>query len=289
MRVDLHAHSRASDGTLTAASVRQRAGEQGVDLLALTDHDTLAGFRQLRDRPSPGPRVLSGAEWSCVWRGIELHVLGLGLVPDHPAIRFAEAYQQQVREARGQKIARRLARLGLGNLLEAAREQAAGADLTRPHFARCLVERGVVVDEQQAFQRYLGRGRPGHVRTPWPSLKQVVAWIGAAHGVAVLAHPLQYKLTQGRMRCLLEAFRAAGGRGLEVISGQQSADQTAHLSRLARSHGLLASQGSDFHAPGRWRELGACGPLPQGLDPVWQLWPVGRSSDHRRGIWLSEQ
>lgn len=288
MKVDLHTHSRASDGLLSPEALRRRAGEQGVDLLALTDHDTLAGFRRLRDAPAVGPRVLSGVEWSCQWRGQELHVLGLGLSPDHPTVRLGEAHQRRLREWRGLELARRLARLGLGDWLEAARRHAAGAELTRPHFARALVEGGVVATEQQAFDRYLRRGRPAHVPLVWPELVQVLAWIRAGEGAAVLAHPLKYRLTGGRLRRLVQEFRSAGGHALEVVSGAQSADQTRHLARLARSHGLLASLGSDFHRPTPWSEPGRSGRLPEGLTPVWGLWPLDSPRHRRRGIWLEE-
>lgn len=288
MRVDLHVHSNASDGSLGAAEVRQRAAEHGVELMALTDHDTLAGFRRLRDRISPGPRVLCGVELSSVWRGVGVHVLGLGMAPEHPSTRFAEAYQQQARHRRGHLIAQRLAKLGLGETLDEARGYAGDAQLGRPHFARCLVERGIVANVAQAFDRYLGAGRAGDVKALWPSLTQVAEWVNKAGGVALLAHPLKYRLTNTRLRALVKEFRAAGGRGLEVISGSQSPDQTAHLARLAREHQLYASVGSDFHVPDLpWRELGCGGALPAGLEPVWQLWPAGRVRDQRRGAVLA--
>lgn len=288
MRADLHVHSDASDGSLSPAALRARAASCGVELLALTDHDTLAGFRRLRDSQAPGPRILSGIELSSVWRGIGIHVLGLGVAPEHPAIRFAEAYQQQVRNRRGELIAQRLAKLGLGDdLLDEALAYAGAAQLGRPHFARCLVERGIVADFSQAFDRYLGAGRVGDVKALWPQLDTVIAWITRAGGVALLAHPLKYRLTRTRLRALLGEFRSAGGRGLEVISGSQTRDQTAHLARLAVQHRLLASAGSDFHVPDLpWRELGCSGRLPAEVEPVWQLWPEAGRSDERRGAWL---
>ena len=288
MRADLHVHSDASDGELSAPALRQRAGEHGVELLALTDHDTLAGFRRLREQAPPGPRVLCGIELSCVWRGASIHVLGLGLVPEHPAIRFAEAYQCRARNRRGRLIAERLAKLGLGDLLDEARQYAGNAQLGRPHFAQCLVRRGIVADFAQAFDRYLGAGRAGDVKALWPRLEQVIDWITRAGGVALLAHPLKYRMTHTRLRALLGEFRAAGGRGLEVISGQQSADQTAHLARLARAHCWRrraaifmppGCPGASWAAPGHcragWSRSGSCGRRARRM-PIAGIsaWPV---------------
>lgn len=285
MRVDLHTHSQASDGSLSAVEVYRRALRQGVELLAITDHDTLTGYRQLRDCFEAGPAVVAGLELSCVWRGVGVHILGLGVSPEHAAMRFAEAHQLDARARRAEMIAARLAKAGLGDTLAAVRELAAPGQVGRPHFARHLVEQGLVADFNEAFDRYLGSGKTGDVKALWPCLPQVVGWIRSAGGVPVLAHPLKYRLTHTRLRLLLSEFQAAGGLAVEVISGRQTADQTLHMSRLCNERGLWASLGSDFHQPDLpWRELGCSGELPVGLKPVWELWQPQR--ERRRGAWL---
>ena len=150
-----------------------------------------------------------------------------------------------------------LARQGFSDALAQAKELAAGGSLGRPHFARYLVESGAVANPQQAFKRYLAVGKPAYVRTQWAEIVQVCGWISAAGGVAVLAHPLKYKVTLTKLRALLVAFKEAGGQGMEVISGAQTPDQTKRLATLAAQFGLHASVGSDFHQPGQpWAALG---------------------------------
>src|SRR5690606_22628966 len=127
---------------------------------------------------------------------------------------------------------RRLAKLGIERTAEAAVALAGESQVGRPHFARHLMERGLVASMDEAFNRYLGAGRAGDVQAMWPELEQVVAWIVEAGGTAVLAHPLKYKLTSAKLRRLASAFVACGGRALEVVNGRQNADGTAHLARL---------------------------------------------------------
>lgn len=276
MSIDLHAHSDASDGDLSPLALYQRAAAQGVEVLALTDHDTAQGLRDLRRQlPGAGPRLVSGIELSCVWQGVTLHVVGLGVHIDHPALRFAESCQKVAREGRARLIARRLERFGFRGGLDGARAIAGRDAVGRPHFAAWLLAQGHVRSMAEAFDRYLGAGKAGDVQATWPGLEQVIYWIRRSGGLAVLAHPLTYRLTRSRMVRLLRAFRDAGGAAIEVVSGVQPIDQTRQLARLAREHGLLASQGSDFHGPrDHWRELGRMSPLPPDCEPLWHAYPL---------------
>ena len=276
MRVDLHCHTTASDGGLEPSALCQRAVAQGVDLLAITDHDTVRGYRDAAAwlaTQDLALQLVPAAEYSCVWRNTSVHVVGLGIDVEHPATLAASAYFDTARRERAVLIGARLAKLGVEGALEGALALAGDSQIGRPYFARYLVEQGVVRSEDEAFERYLGAGKAGDVRVLWPELATVVEWINAAGGVAVLAHPAKYRLTATRLRALVADFAASGGAALEVVVGRQVLDTTRFMAQLCRQHDLAASVGSDFHKPGLgWSELGKIDDLPVGCEPVWTRW-----------------
>lgn len=242
-------------------------------MLAITDHDTLDGVIAVHDKLPAGLRLIAGIELSANWGNVGIHVVGLQIDINNPTLLDGVAQQCRAREERAVEIARRLEKAGFTDTLEGARRIAGESQIGRPHFARFLAESGQIRDISTAFRRHLGRGKRGDVRQGWPELATVVAWIRAAGGIAVLAHPAKYKLTNLRLEALCAAFAAAGGEAMEVISGQQDAALTDKLARMANRHGLLASAGSDFHQPGQpWAQLGAVQPLPPDSRPVWQDW-----------------
>ena len=277
--IDLHCHSTASDGALTPSSLVARAAERGVTHLALTDHDTIAGLDEARvAAASEGLELVPGIELSCLWKSRTIHVVGLDFDPEDPAFRQALAQQLENRWARARMIADRLTKLNVPDLLAKATAAAGGDVPGRPHFARVLVEAGVVSGTAQAFKRHLGTGKPGDVKAYWPELAEVVRWITGAGGIAVLAHPRKYQLTATKLRDLTSDFRRAGGRAIEVSTSGQSSGDLGFLAELCRREKLLASQGSDFHFPGPpWCELGRIMKMPDGLEPVWHHFksPVG--------------
>jgi len=269
---DLHSHSNASDGAMHPSALLQYAAECGVDALAITDHDTLDAFDRIHS-PAAGVQLITGIELSTSWRRIGVHVVGLDIDPANAILRRGVAAQQQARHERVRLIARRLQTAGLPDLLDATLELAAGGWVGRPHFAGQLVAAGIVKDTRTAFRKYLGAGKAGDVRCHWAPLEAVVAWINAAGGIAVLAHPARYRLTRTRLRALATDFRNAGGRAIEVVCGTQQDGNTAALARLAADLGLAASCGSDFHDPSlSWSRPGRYSPLPSGLQPVWKTW-----------------
>lgn len=276
---DLHCHSTASDGGLSPTEVVERAAGQGVGVLALTDHDTIDGVAQARAAADAwGVCLIDGVELSCQWRGQTIHIVGLDFDGEHPAFRQALAGQESVRHTRAGTIDQRLQKQGLPSVLEAATALAAGVP-GRPHFAQALVEAGVVPGMKQAFQRYLGTGKPGDVGSCWPELAEVVQWILEAGGIAVLAHPRRYGLTNNKLRQLVRGFQNAGGQALEVLSAGHSPQDSGYLARLCTENGLWASGGSDFHWPDRpWSELGRLPQLPKGLEPVWQHFRAGTAA-----------
>jgi predicted metal-dependent phosphoesterase TrpH len=279
-RVDLHSHTNASDGNLSPEQLCRRAVELRIDMLAITDHDTAEGFRaarafldesRLADNPLP-LQLIPAAEFSCVWNNLNIHVVALGLDIDHPAARTAFDFLQSAREQRAVMIDAKLDKLRMPGTYAGAKALAGEAQLGRPHFARFMVASGYVSSVDVAFDRFLGAGKVGDIKVVWPSMAQVVEWINAAGGVAVLAHPLKYRLTGARLRLLIADFKAAGGTAIEVVTGRQQQDWS-FLAQLCRQHELEASQGSDFHGLGLgWGDLGQISPMPSGCKPVWQRW-----------------
>jgi predicted metal-dependent phosphoesterase TrpH len=274
MLADLHTHTLMSDGTLAAEDLLQRAEQQGVELLAITDHDTVAAYQlgqaYLDENPLCQLRLVAGVEFSCVWGKMLVHIVGLNIDLDNAELAAGLLEQARARDDRGRLIGEKLAKLGFEGAFEGAAEFSGGGQIGRPHFARYLVEQGHVKDFQQAFKKYLGAGKPGDVKTLWPAMQTVVQWIAASGGVAVIAHPQRYKMTATKLRALMADFKAAGGQAIEVISGSQDKSVTEHMVRLCDQYQFLASIGSDFHRPGAaWSELGCSGQLPAGVTPVW--------------------
>ena len=270
---DLHTHSLASDGILRPEALVSSAKSAGVSCLALTDHDTVAGLVEAAEAARVhGIRLIAGTELSCQWHKRAIHVVGLNIDPEHAELVRFLAAQQQVRQTRAVEIDQRLQKLGIDGALEGAKAIADGAVLGRPHFAQHLVDVGRVPTVAAAFKRYLGTGKPADVTPAWPTLEKAATVIKAAGGVAVLAHPLKYKLTRTKLNTLLADFRHAGGQAVEVISGKQDPTQTRDMTKLANQHDLVSSIGSDFHRPGQpWHALGVAGDIPSAAKPVWDL------------------
>lgn len=271
---DLHTHSLCSDGILRPQALVSRAKMQGVTVLALTDHDTVAGIAEAQvAAAAEGIRLLPGIEFSCLWNGIGIHVVGLNIDPNHPQMQEAVRRQGENRDIRAQQIGEKLAKAGVPGAFEGARRIAGDSVIGRPHFAQYLIEKGRVSSVSAAFKRYLGSGKIGDVKQVWPSIEEAVGWIVASGGVAVLAHPDKYKMTRTKLGVLIGDFTGVGGQAIEVVSGQQTADLTQNLRLLANKYGLYASCGSDFHVPDQpWQELGNFGGLPYECRPVWELW-----------------
>jgi predicted metal-dependent phosphoesterase TrpH len=267
---DLHTHSNYSDGALSPADLVKRAIEKRVDVLAITDHDTIAACT-VDAAAGQKIRLLNGVELSTRWENTGIHVVGLNFDAGNGAIQEAANRQTAARELRARQIAANLEKLGISNALEGAAAFAPGGYLGRPQFARHIVAIGKAKNLQVAFKQYLAPGKVGDVKKTWAELAQVISWIRAANGIAVLAHPLKYSLTSSKLQRLLQAFRQLGGQGMEVVCGQQTPDQTRTMGKLCEKLGLLASCGSDFHSPEtHWAELGRFQPLPGGLKPVWE-------------------
>jgi predicted metal-dependent phosphoesterase TrpH len=269
--IDLHTHSTWSDGTLTPSQLVQLAAVRKVGVLALTDHDTTGGLAEATTEcANHGITLVPGVEITSGWRGQEIHIVGLGLDAETPALQQHLAHLVQLRRERVGAIGERLRRAPRFADCDFTTGVLAMAPVpTRMHVARAMVSAGVVDSTQDAFDRYLGRGCVGHVPQQWPGVDFAVAAIRAAGGHAVLAHAHRYKLSGGALRNLCAEFAGWGGSAIEVSLPGMSPGDASRLSSLARQYSLAGSAASDFHEPGLpWRPLGRFAKLPDGIEPL---------------------
>jgi len=272
---DLHCHSTASDGLLAPAELVRRAAGNGVDILALTDHDEISGLAEARAQAAAlNLRFVDGVEVSISWGGITIHVVGLNIDPDNEQLQRGLHAIRQGRTERARKMAADLARAGIPGSLEGAYAYVENPNLIgRTHFARFLAEKRYVNDVKSAFQHYLVNGKPGYVPHQWATMEEGLAYIRAGGGIAVVAHPGRYKLTRTEMRRFLGEFKDGGGAGIEVVTSSHTSEQYLEYAILAKEFGFLASRGSDFHGPGESRvDLGKLPDLAADLKPVWHDW-----------------
>jgi hypothetical protein len=275
LKVDLHCHSNVSDGVLAPAAVAAYARKGGVDAWALTDHDEVGGIKAARQAAGElGMRFVPGVEISVTWGGETVHVVGLQVNEDEPALVQGLAATRHGRDARGREIAAQLEAAGIPGAYEGALTYVGNPDLlSRTHFARYLVEVGACASTSEVFRKYLTEGKPGYVPHRWASLADAVGWIRKAGGIPVIAHPGRYRFTPVAEGALFDEFKQLGGNAIEVVTGSHTPDQYQTYAELARRYGFLASRGTDFHAPGEARvEFDKLPPLPAGLIPVWHDW-----------------
>lgn len=277
---DLHSHSRASDGTLSPTELVAAAHAGGVDVLALTDHDTTEGLAEAAQVARPlGMQLVPGVEISVSWQAQTIHVLGLGVDSACEPLQQGLSGLCDFRNWRAEEIGRRLARAGIPDCYAGACSHARGSIVGRTHFAHHLVAEGHAKSVRDVFKRFLVNNKPGYVSGKWASLEDALHWIDAAGGLAVVAHPGRYGMTASKLRRFLGEFRECGGVGMEVISGSHSRDNVTAMAALCRSQNMLASCGSDYHGPENpWIRLGQLPVLPAGCQPVWESdrWPVTR-------------
>lgn len=271
--IDLHCHSIFSDGTLSPEELIQRAQAQQLRCLSLTDHDTIAGYERLRQAASnTNITVIPGIELSVRWKKYDIHILGYQLQHTDELQQLIER-QNNSRIVRAQQIGDALAALGVVDAYQKACALAGHLRVGRPHFAQLLVQEGKAQDMNAAFKRFLGRGRPAYIPTPWISIEEAVGGIVQAKGQAVIAHPLKYQLTRTKLHALIHEFKTAGGVGIEVVSGEVLPTQIQDVVGLCLRFDLLASSGSDYHGDTVSRvALGRQKQLPAQCTPIWHNW-----------------
>lgn len=280
MIYDLHSHTTASDGSLTPAELVMRADIKQIGVLAITDHDTVSGLAEAQsaiEQNNLKVQLANGVEISTKWHGYEIHILGLGLDPKDEVLNACLATQLKHRDLRAKAISEKLRKKGIEDVFEQASQLAQGQAVSRTHFAKVLLNRGVVSNFDAAFKKYLGKGKSAYVSPNWMDIESAIKIIHRAGGLTVLAHPIRYDMSNKWMTKLIEEFAALGGDGVEVGLSQMSPNQREHLSRLANTYGLYCSQGSDFHFPAKWTELGKNLRLTEKCKPIWQhpKWRLG--------------
>ncbi len=276
INADLHCHSIVSDGLLSPSEVVLRAQRNGVELLALTDHDEIGGLAEASQAAAEvGLRFVTGTEISVSWGEDQtVHIVALNFDAQYPALVEGLAKVRSGRDSRAQRMAAELDRVGIHGAYEGALRYAGNpALISRAHFARYIVELGHAKEVKYVFDWWLAKGKPGYVAHPWATMEDALAWIKGAGGVAVLAHPGRYRLSKAELMTMLSTFKDLGGAGIEVLSGSHCAEQINEFANVARRYGFAASRGSDFHGPGEsWIDLGRMPPLPDDLTPIWASW-----------------
>lgn len=307
--IDFHCHTNASDGGLSPSELIDRAYGRGLNAIAITDHDLTAGVADAMQRAAllnakllngdadapvetyikenaevngvdngelhraPSERtliVIPGVEFSTTWYDEQIHIVGLGIDPNNDSLKELEAKLKVARTQRAVAIGEKLKRIGFDRPYERCCEQAReGASITRGNYARLIFQDGKAKSVDDAFHKFLRRGQDAYVKSVWGPIEETVEVIKAAGGIAVLAHPRRYKISNMRLRKLVYEFKKAGGEAIEVSSSQQRQLDRDYLVQLCHKYEMLASLGSDFHNEGFHRDLGQNIDLPSDVTPVW--------------------
>jgi predicted metal-dependent phosphoesterase TrpH len=247
-RIDLHLHTTHSDGSLSPAEVLQLAHKAGVTALAITDHDIVSGIPEaLAAGAELGIDIIPGVEISSRIGDSELHILGYCLRWQDPVLNQRLAALRDSRHSRNPQIIAQLRSLGLDVTYEEVRALAGTDSVGRPHIARLLMDKQYASSAKDAFDRFLAEGRPAYVARELPVPADAIAWIRAAGGVAVLAHPTWAKVSGEGLSRLLISLKTEGLGGIEVHYSTHTKRQTREYLDLAKRLDLLVTGGSDFH------------------------------------------
>jgi len=273
---DLHTHPRASDGELSPAALVIKAKASGVDVLAITDHDTTQAIAEAIDEAyKQNIRLLPGIELSVSWMGKNFHIVGLGIDPENRELQTSLKETEALREQRAIKIGKKLEKIGVTNAYFEAKELVGTHTLTRSHFARVLINQGFAKDSREVFKKYLVNNKPGFVKTNWLEMASGIELINDSGGEAILAHPMRYNITASWLRRFLLAFKESGGTGIEVVTGSSNAGEINTTADYARRFELTGSAGSDFHGfDNTWIKLGKLAAMPESVTPVWEKWAI---------------
>ncbi|NHB95614.1 RNase RNM [Photorhabdus stackebrandtii] len=274
---DLHSHTTISDGLLSPSELVERAVTMGVNVLAVTDHDTTDAIplahEYIREHHLP-LKLIPGVEISTLWENMEIHIVGLNIDIQAAAMIELLGKQVELRRVRGIEMGRRLAKAGIPDAWAGASQLADGGQVTRGHFARYLIEIGREPTIAKVFKKYLAKGKTGYVPPQWCTIEQAIDAIHQSGGQAVIAHPGRYDLSAKWLKRLIDWFKQHGGDAMEVAQCRQALNERKYLGQLSREYDLMASLGSDFHQPCSWIELGRKLWLPGDVVPIWRNWSL---------------
>lgn len=277
MKADLHCHSYYSDGTQSPDFLVQRAIENELTHLAITDHDCTAALDEIPDEAT-ALSIIAGVEISCRWESLEIHVVGLFVDNKNAKLETLLASQQLARRQRVKAMSEKLEVLGTFGLFESLEAMPCIA-LTRSHVAHFLVSQGVCKTHQKAFKTHLNKRGKIYVAPTWCELEEAIFAIAAAGGIAVLAHPGRYPLNKNKLDALVAAFKTSGGEAIEGSYRSIEPKVMQQLAQLAVKYDLYLSAGSDFHDPAaKWTDIGRFPPLEQ-VNEEQAVWhhPIWRS------------
>ncbi len=246
--IDLHVHSNASDGTMTPSEVVSAALEKNLCAISLTDHDTIDGIEEaIEAASSTNLRVIPGIELSCYYKNREIHILGLFVDHTNTSFKKELIVLKKARAHRNIEMINRFQADGIDMTLEKLQAGNPNSVLTRAHFARVLLEEGVVRTKEQAFNRYIGINCPYYIPKPSITPEYALQLITDAGGIAMLAHPLLYKLGYNQIEEMITTLMPLGLKGLEAYHSSNNWYESDKLRSLALKYNLLISGGSDFH------------------------------------------
>lgn len=249
--IDLHTHSTASDGTLTPAELVRYAMEKGIEVLSLTDHDTLSGLEEaIGEAGRLGLEFIPGIEISAEFEPGTLHILGYYLNPSDENLEGKLSWLREGRDNRNIVILEKLSSLGFQLTMEDVLLFAQGESVGRPHIADAMVAKGYVADREQAFDRYLAKGGPAYADKERMTAEDAISLVRKAGGLAVLAHPQWLGLDRVALASFVNQLRLMGLAGIEAYYYSHSSDETRFYETLAGEHGMLVTGGTDFHGPG---------------------------------------
>src|SRR3954469_19984838 len=273
MRIDLHTHSSVSDGTESPAELMATARAAGLDVVALTDHDTTAGWQTAAAARPPGLTVVPGMEMSCRWfpedtPPISVHLLAYLFDPAHPGFAAERARLRDERLERGERSVRSPTDDGYPVSWERIVQRSGGGVVGRPHIARALVDAGVVDSVDHAFTTLLHHHSPYYVAKVDTDVREGIALVRAAGGVPVFAHGLATKRGRVAGDAAVAAMVDAGLMGLEVNPPDHAPDERAHLHGLAADLDLIVTGSSDFHGTNKTTPIGACTTEPDQLEAI---------------------
>ena len=273
-KIDLHTHSNKSDGELSPYNLIAKASNNGIQMLALTDHDTVSGLSDAKKAAvKKNIRFINGVELSTEWDNKTIHIVGLNIEAENSLIIKTCKKLKVLRKERAKRISQKLSKVGIRGSYEYTKKLAINGNITRFHFAQFLIEKNYAKNQNAVFKNYLVKNKPGYVSANWPNLGETINLINSIGGIAVIAHPLRYKMTATKLLKLIDAFKQYGGKAIEVITSHNISKEITVASSYAKKYNLAASIGSDFHNESlSWNRLGELPLLPDSLVPVWDLW-----------------
>jgi len=258
MIVDLHTHSYYSDGVLSPKDIVMKAVNAGCHYLSLTDHDSVEGLSEASICSKDlSLNFIQGVEISAKHLSHSVHIVGLGINPDNKFLVHGLMKNNKLRIDRAREIGKSLAHAGIENAYEKTKSLSKTKYITRTHFAQMMIKEKICKNLPSVFKKYMTGNKPGAVKVDWASSLEVINWIHQSGGLAILAHPLRYKLTLTKMKKLVSELKDIGLDGIEIVNSFSSLDDIAISKKIADDYELLYSCGSDFHGwPNQNIELG---------------------------------